>query len=45
VVFVTGAVKLLGARTREDLMQAFKLAYPVFREFRKDVFPTPALTQ
>eukprot|EP00007_Cunea_sp_BSH-02190019_P003976 CAMPEP_0174243726 /NCGR_PEP_ID=MMETSP0417-20130205/32616_1 /TAXON_ID=242541 /ORGANISM="Mayorella sp, Strain BSH-02190019" /LENGTH=275 /DNA_ID=CAMNT_0015323295 /DNA_START=83 /DNA_END=907 /DNA_ORIENTATION=+ len=39
VVFVTGSVKLLGARSREDLYRAFDVAYPVLLEFRKDVRP------
>jgi len=35
LIFVSGKIVLTGAKTREDINQAFENIYPVLSEFRK----------
>mmetsp|Transcript_14171 Transcript_14171/g.35842 ORF Transcript_14171/g.35842 Transcript_14171/m.35842 type:complete len:255 (+) Transcript_14171:238-1002(+) len=45
LVFVSGKIVLTGAKSREDIYQAFENIYPVLKEFRKNIHtPAPAAT-
>jgi len=41
LVFVSGKIVLTGAKSREDIYQAFENIYPVLQEFRKSEILTP----
>lgn len=46
LIFVSGKVVLTGAKTREDIFDAFENIYPVLQQFRKgDVQPPPPALQ
>lgn len=40
LIFVSGKVVLTGAKTREQIFQAFETIYPTLVDFRKDAKPT-----